>query len=72
MTFETLAAKAMNAVMSRQRHLHVDAAAFPPAALHESRSPAAAVSRPDDAAAFETKVLTLAQEQALPGMRRHP
>jgi hypothetical protein len=69
-TFETLAAKAMNAVMSRQRHLHVEAAATPPAAaLHESRFPAAAVSPPDDADAFETKVLTLA---SWPQMRHVP
>lgn len=69
MTFETLAAKAMNAVMSRQRHVHVEAATTPAAGLDESRFPAAATVRPDDGDAFETKVLSLA---SWPQMRHVP
>lgn len=69
MTFETLAAKAMNAVMSRQRHLHVEAAATRPAAFDESRFAAAAAARPDDAAAFDTSVLMLV---SWPQMRHVP
>lgn len=83
MTFESLAAKAMNAVALRQHRLHVEAAATTPAELTESRFLAAATSRPPvlradppgaaempaDDAAFETKVLMLA---SWPQMRAVP